>query len=204
MLCFAHGERAIATVVVCFDRGVERGVVLSYERSKFAIRCVDFWATCKIARNDDETSKRASEGGVAQVLPMARKRHFISAMPRSLLERGLSFRSRKTNSNIAFSHAQGRPRILQNLVVCGMKLREYCKCIEFGKLLLEDIKGGEKGELTSNQDLLSIKIKTLINVGSAHSRLGSWKDAKVLLDESESEISRLEDESKKVSEQSER
>ena len=30
---------------VCYDRGVERGVVSSYVRSKFGTQHVDFWAT---------------------------------------------------------------------------------------------------------------------------------------------------------------
>jgi len=50
VLCFAHGERASAKVVVCYDRGVGRSVVSSYVRSKSAKRCFDFWAPCKIGR----------------------------------------------------------------------------------------------------------------------------------------------------------
>ena len=60
LLCFEQGVGASATVVLCYDRGVRRGVVSSYERSKFAIRCGDFWATCKIARNDHETASHGS------------------------------------------------------------------------------------------------------------------------------------------------
>ena len=40
VLCFTHGEGASATVVVCYDRGVGRGVVSSYGRPKFATQYV--------------------------------------------------------------------------------------------------------------------------------------------------------------------
>jgi len=37
MLCFAHREWVSVVDVVCYDRRVGRGVVLSYECFKFAI-----------------------------------------------------------------------------------------------------------------------------------------------------------------------
>jgi len=40
-------SRASTKVIVCYDRGVGRVVVSSYELSKFAMQCVDFWAPDK-------------------------------------------------------------------------------------------------------------------------------------------------------------
>ena len=35
MLCFAHGEETGVAIVVCYDRGVGRGIVSSYGQMKF-------------------------------------------------------------------------------------------------------------------------------------------------------------------------
>jgi len=58
---FEHPQGKPGEITWAFEHYVGTITWTSYERSKFAIRCVDFWATCKIARNDDET---ASHGAV--------------------------------------------------------------------------------------------------------------------------------------------
>jgi len=56
VLCFAHMERVSMVVAVCYDRGMGRDAVLSYECFKFMLRCVDFCAPDKIGQIGAETS----------------------------------------------------------------------------------------------------------------------------------------------------
>lgn len=99
----------------------------------------------------------------------------------------------KENVGCEGVNAEGRPRILQNLVICAVKLRQYKQTLEFGTLLLNDLP-----PTTTDQALLAIKIKTLVNCGSAHSRLGAWSEAKKLLGEAVAEVEMVEDERKQI------
>ena len=55
VLCFAGRKGASVVVTVGCARRVERDVMSSYERPKFAIRCIDFWAPYEIGRKNVET-----------------------------------------------------------------------------------------------------------------------------------------------------
>ena len=90
---------------------------------------------------------------------------------------------------------EGRPRILQNLIICGIALKEYKKACEFGKLLLNDLREneGDSAPLEVRQKILGIKIKSSINVASCHCRLGNWSDAKELFEEAEKDATEVQD-----------
>ena len=51
MLCLVGREGASVIIVVCYDSGVGRGVVLRYGRLKCVLQFLDFWAPYEIGRN---------------------------------------------------------------------------------------------------------------------------------------------------------
>jgi len=56
VLCIVDQNGASVVIIVCLTRRARSVVLSSYGRSKFATRCIYFWATCVIGRHYAETA----------------------------------------------------------------------------------------------------------------------------------------------------